>query len=98
MKKQDVEEKLMKVLDPELHISIFDLGLIYQVSVKKNTVEIVMTLTTLGCPLFDTIQEDIYEKVEELGVSRNQISIELTFDPPWSLDRMTERGKAMLGI
>ena len=85
-------------MDPELDISIIDLGLVYEVSIMKNKVHIKMTLTSLGCPLFDTIQEEIHHKLTQLGIDKKNIKIELTFDPPWSMDLMTEKAKAMLGI
>jgi metal-sulfur cluster biosynthetic enzyme len=96
--KQQVEEKLYDVMDPELYMSIIDLGLVYEVTVTDKKVHILMTLTTLGCPLFDMIQEEIEAKLDKIGVEAQDIEIQLTFDPPWSMDRMTERAKAMLGI
>lgn len=96
--KQQVEEALYDVMDPELYMSIMDLGLVYEVTVTDKKVHILMTLTTLGCPLFDTIQEEIEAKLEKIGVQPEDIAIQLTFDPPWSMERMTERAKAMLGI
>ncbi len=96
--KQQVEEKLYDVMDPELYMSIIDLGLVYEVTVTDKKVHILMTLTTLGCPLFDTIQEEIEAKLDKIGVEAQDIEIQLTFEPPWSMDRMTERAKAMLGI
>lgn len=96
--KQQVEDKLLDVMDPELNMSIVDLGLVYEVTVTGEKVHILMTLTTLGCPLFDTIQEEIESKLEQIGVQAENIEIKLTFDPPWSMERMTERAKAMLGI
>lgn len=95
---EQVEDKLLEVMDPELHMSIMDLGLVYEVSVREDKVSIQMTLTTLGCPLFETIEEDIKQKLGEIHVKPEHVKIDLTFDPPWSMDRMSERGKAMLGI
>jgi len=91
-------EKLSEVIDPELHMSITDIGLVYSVTLENNTVSILMTLTSLGCPLFDTIKEDILSVVASLGIKRENIVINLTFDPPWSMDLMSESAKAMLGI
>lgn len=86
-------------MDPELHISIVDLGLVYDVKIKSdNKVEITMTLTTMGCPLFDVIEEEVKDKLKNLKLDEKNISINLTFEPPWSMDSMTERGKALLGI
>ncbi len=84
-------------MDPELNISIVDLGLIYKVKiVNKTSAKITMTLTTIGCPLFPVIEKDIKGKLKELGFTN--VQIELTFDPPWSIDMLSERGKAILGI
>jgi len=92
-----VWEKLEKVHDPELSISIVDLGLIYKVKEKNGNIDITMTLTTLGCPLFTLIETEIKNKVNSLKEIK-KISIELVFDPPWNIDMMSERGKAMMGI
>ena len=97
--KKAVLEQLNLVLDPEMYISIVDLGLIYKVTIKKpSSVYILMTLTTMGCPLFEVIEEDIYLKLSELNIKRKDITLEMTFDPPWDMTRMTKRGKALLGI
>ena len=87
------------VLDPEMNISLVDLGLIYKVSVdKEKKIHILMTLTTMGCPLFGVIEEDIYLKLSVLKIERKNVTIEMTFDPPWDMTRLTKRGKALLGI
>ena len=74
------------------------LGLIYKVTLKKDAVHILMTLTTIGCPLFSQIEMEMKQKLTELGFKDENIKLELTFDPPWSLERMSERGKALMGI
>ena len=95
--KKRVLKKLEDVIDPELYISIVDLGLVYDVKIVDSNVDVVMTLTTLGCPLFSLIETNIKDKVREIkGVKK--VHVELVFDPPWNMDNMTERGKAMLGI
>lgn len=98
--KKLVFEKLEEVMDPELNISIVDLGLIYKVDLQSHprSVIITMTLTTIGCPLFDLIEIQVKEKIKDLGFASKNIQIKLVFDPPWSIEKMTERGKAMLGI
>lgn len=95
---QEAQAALNDVLDPELNISIVNLGLIYDVIVKENSVKIVMTLTTIGCPLFGLIEVEIKNKMQSLGFEPEQIVIELVFDPPWSMERMSEEAKATLGI
>ena len=57
-----------------------------------------MTLTTIGCPLFSLIEKQVKDKIGELGVKEEDISLELTFDPPWSMEKMSKKAKAMLGI
>lgn len=97
--KKSILEQLDLVLDPEMNISLVDLGLIYNVTIKKDRkIHILMTLTTMGCPLFGVIEEDMYLKLSELSLDRENITIEMTFEPPWDMTRMTKRGKALLGI
>ena len=94
-----ITAKLSEVLDPELNISIVDLGLVYKVKVSKNqAVEITMTLTTIGCPLFSLIEQEIKNKLEDFKIPQEKIKLTLTFDPPWSMEKMSEKAKAMLGI
>jgi len=93
-----VREALEEVLDPELNISIIDLGLVYEVKLQGQKVALTMTLTTIGCPLFGLIEVEVKNKLQQLGFGDKDIQIDLDFDPPWSMERMTEKGKAILGI
>jgi len=93
-----IKTKLIEVMDPELNISIVDLGLVYEVKVTKNKVMVLMTLTTIGCPLFSLIEQQVKDKIKELKVKEEDISLKLTFDPPWSMEKMSKKAKAMLGI
>ena len=103
-----VMERLSKVLDPELHIDIVSMGLVYRVDVRdiqtsegtKPWVHVLLTLTTPGCPLagmFDTMIKDALEGLAGLDVQRD-VTVELTFDPPWVPDMMTEEARAELGF
>lgn len=94
----EVMKKLEEVMDPEINISIVDLGLIYGIKIDGKKVIITMTLTTIGCPLISLIEGDIKAKLKEIGIAEEDVVIDLTFDPPWSMEKMTERAKAMLGI
>lgn len=95
--KTQIMKKLEEVVDPELFISIVDLGLIYEVKETEGNVIIVMTLTSMGCPLFGTIENEIKTKLKEIeGIS--DVKVNLVFEPPWSMDRLTERARAMMGI
>ena len=95
---KQIKNKLTEVMDPELNVSIIDLGLVYKIKIIKNKIKVTMTLTTIGCPLFSLIEKQVKDKIEELGVKEEDISLELTFDPPWTMEKMSRRGKAMLGI
>lgn len=94
---QEVYKRLKKVFDPELHINIVDLGLIYKVEVKDGEAHILMTLTFPGCPLGAVIHKEIKEQLTSLqGVRETKINI--TFDPPWDFSKVSEEAKATLGI
>lgn len=96
--KTQVKEKLKLVLDPELGVSIVDLGLIYDITVAKDGIcKISMTLTTIGCPLFGQIQKEIEDRVMEIETIED-VEVNLTFDPPWDTSKMTEDAKIQLGL
>ena len=95
--KEQVYNELKKVMDPELHINIVDLGLIYEVVVKNSQVNVLMTLTFPGCPLGSMIHKEINEKLAKLkGVEK--INLKITFDPPWDFSKVSEGAKQELGI
>jgi len=98
LNKSMIKKKLEQVLDPELGISIVDLGLVYKIEIKKTKIKILMTLTTIGCPLFTLIEKEIKNKLRELGLKENQIELELTFEPPWSVEKMSKKAKVLLGL
>ncbi len=96
--KNQAREKLRLVLDPELGVSIVDLGLIYDVAVSQDGIcTITMTLTTIGCPLFGQIQKEIEDRVMEIEAI-NDVTVNLTFDPPWDTSKMSEEAKIQLGL
>lgn len=93
-----IEEQLKTVLDPELGISIVDLGLVYGVSVTKSgKAKVTMTLTTMGCPMFGVIEAQIEEALMAIPEIED-VKTEITFDPPWDPSKMTETAKAQLGF
>lgn len=90
-------DKLRQCLDPELGVNIIDLGLIYGVSVEGSRVHVLMTLTTPGCPLDAYFTKDITSRLKTLkGIL--DVSVELTFDPPWGPTKMSPEGKDLLGF
>lgn len=106
LSKKIIINKLSEVLDPEIAISIVDLGLIYDIILSNhpnspnlpNSITIIMTLTTVGCPLYPIIEQEIKDKLGELGLKEKDIKIKLVFDPPWSMDKMSKKGKKLLGV
>jgi len=96
--KEQIMAKIKPILDPELGISIVDLGLIYGVDISKdNVVTVRMTLTTIGCPLFSLIAEPIKSNIKELEKVKDVV-VDLSFEPPWSPDKMSEDAKIQLGF
>jgi metal-sulfur cluster biosynthetic enzyme len=84
----DVMAALASVFDPELGMSIVDLGLVYGIDIGAGAVSITMTLTTPGCPIHDAMAEWVEHAVMAIaGVS--QVRVHITFDPPWTPDRIT---------
>ena len=96
--KEKVVAAIKEVYDPEIPVDVFELGLIYEVKVfPVNNVFILMTLTSPSCPSAEAIPAEIEQKVREVeGVS--DVSLELTFDPPYSQDMMSEEAKLELGF
>jgi metal-sulfur cluster biosynthetic enzyme len=95
--KDEVFEALKQVEDPELGMDIVELGLLYDVEVDGPRVKVIHSLTSMGCPAGPMIQEDIVRTAREVnGVE--EVEIELTWDPPWTPDRMSDDAKFILGI
>jgi len=97
--KNSIEKVLKGIPDPEIGVSLWDLGLIYNIDFDKKTgkVEIRMTLTTVGCPLYEQIADPIRLQVGKLKGVKKVVLI-LTFEPPWTVDRMSQSAKAQLGF
>lgn len=99
---QELGEKIVSVLksiyDPEIPVDIYELGLIYDVLVnEENEVKILMTLTTPNCPVAETLPVEVEEKVKSLDMVKDA-EVEITFDPPWTQDLMSEEAKLELGL
>jgi metal-sulfur cluster biosynthetic enzyme len=95
--KEEVFEALKQVEDPELGMDIVELGLLYDVEVEGPRVKVIHSLTSMGCPAGPMIQEDINRVAHEVpGVE--DVDIELTWDPPWTPERMSDDAKFILGI
>lgn len=99
---QELGEKIVKVLktiyDPEIPVDIYELGLIYDVLVNEdNEVKILMTLTSPNCPVAETLPVEVEEKVKSLDAIKDA-EVEITFDPPWTQELMSEEAKLELGL
>lgn len=99
--KNNVIDILKQCNDPELPIDLWNLGLIYDLKIneqdKKFVVDIIMSLTTPGCTMGQYMIEDIKNKMASIK-SISSVNVELTFDPPWNPQMMTEEGKIKLGL
>ena len=101
-KKKDLGEKIVDVIktiyDPEIPVDIYELGLIYDVFVNENNdIKILMTLTSPNCPVAETLPVEVEEKVKTLE-EVNDAKVEITFDPTWTQDLMSEEAKLELGF
>ena len=93
-----IVEIIKTIFDPEIPVDIYELGLIYDVFVNEDKdVKILMTLTTPNCPVAETLPAEVEEKVKSIDDVRN-VEVEITFDPPWTQDRMSEEAKLELGF
>ncbi|HLW00550.1 MAG TPA: iron-sulfur cluster assembly protein [Ktedonobacterales bacterium] len=92
-----VIDALRECYDPEIPVNIVDLGLVYEVNIGVDSVGVVMTLTAIGCPVAGEVMAEVESRLLEVpGVKKAKV--ELTFDPPWTPDRMSEDARWELGI
>jgi len=93
---EQVRDSLKKCMDPEVPLSIVDMGLIYGIDITENNdVNIKMTMTTKGCPLHETMVDDVKRFTKKVsGV--NNVDVEIVWDPPWTMDKMSDEAKAMM--
>jgi metal-sulfur cluster biosynthetic enzyme len=92
---QAIEDSLKKCMDPEVPLNIVEMGLIYGIDVENNNVNIKMTMTTQGCPLHETLVQDVTRYAKKVpGV--NNVKVDIVWEPKWTMDKMTEEGKAKI--
>lgn len=95
---EKVVERICQIYDPEIPVNIYELGLIYDIQVSEEcNVEIEMTLTSPNCPVAETLPVEVEEKVKVVEEVRN-VKVNITFDPPWDKDMMSEEAKLELGM
>ena len=93
---EQINNSLKQCMDPEVPLSIVDMGLIYGIDISENNdVNIKMTMTTKGCPLHDTMVDDVTRYTKKVpGV--NNVQVDIVWDPPWSMDKMSDEAKAKM--
>ena len=95
--KNKIVESIKKVYDPEIPVDIYELGLIYDIIIKKGDVEVIMTLTSPFCPVAGSLPKEVAARVAEVeGVKK--ANVELVFEPPWSMDLMSDEAKLELNM
>lgn len=95
---EQIVEVLRGIYDPEIPVDIYELGLIYDVQVSTDSdAKILMTLTSPNCPVAESLPEEVKEKVRAID-DVNEAEVELTFDPPWDKEMMSDEAKLMLGF
>jgi metal-sulfur cluster biosynthetic enzyme len=97
VREEDVVEVLRECYDPEIPVNIIDLGLVYDVKIQPERVDIKMTLTALGCPMAAEVMTDVRDHLLQLrGIE--DAGVELVYEPPWTPERMTEDARWELGM
>jgi len=94
----NVISALRKVFDPEIPVNIYDLGLIYDLRIDDHTnVFVLMTLTTPNCPIAEDMPGMVMKEIKQIA-GIGDVKVDLTFDPPWDMDRLTDEAKLELGM
>lgn len=98
MLETEIATVLRGIYDPEIPVNIFDLGLIYEINVDESrNVEIVMTMTAPNCPMADELVQEVNDKIKAIPAV-NELKVNLTFEPPWTKEMMTEEAMLELGF
>ena len=88
---------LHRVIDPEVAMTIVDVGLIYGVRVRPQSLHVLLTMTSAACPVTDVIVDDIGTELDKVASDEMAIDVELVWEPAWTTDRMSARAKAFMG-
>ncbi len=95
--KEKVITEIKKIYDPEIPVNIYELGLIYDVAVKNNDVNVKMTLTTPNCPVAESLPKEVKDSIMDIkGV--NKVELDLVWEPPWDKSMMSEAAKLELNL
>lgn len=94
---KDIVEVLENVFDPDIHFSVYDIGLIYSVTVSETDIFVMMTLTSVNCPAAQSLPEEIKNSLKD-KFPQLEVEVEITFEPMWTVDNMSEEIKLSLGL
>ena len=95
--RRPVIDALTRVVDPEVAMTIVDVGLVYGVRLSDGTMHVRITMTSAACPVADAIIEEVEDELDRIAPPDMKIAVELVWDPPWTTDRMSERAKCFMG-
>tara|TARA_Y100001970_G_scaffold267858_1_gene358365 strand:- start:48 stop:344 length:297 start_codon:yes stop_codon:yes gene_type:complete len=95
--KEKVIAEIKKIYDPEIPVNIYELGLIYDISIKENNVNVKMTLTTPNCPVAESLPKEVKDSILEIKEVEN-VNLDLVWDPPWDKSMMSEAAKLELNL
>jgi|TARA_Y100000992_G_scaffold248611_1_gene180259 FeS assembly SUF system protein len=95
--KEKVISEIKKIYDPEIPVNIYELGLIYDISIENHDVKVKMTLTTPNCPVAESLPKEVKDSIKEIK-EVNDVSLDLVWDPPWDKSMMSDAAKLELNL
>tara|TARA_A100001015_G_scaffold98310_1_gene109162 strand:+ start:2005 stop:2301 length:297 start_codon:yes stop_codon:yes gene_type:complete len=95
--KEKVISEIKKIYDPEIPVNIYELGLIYDITIKDKDVQVKMTLTTPNCPVAESLPKEVKDSIMDLE-EVNKVDLDLVWDPPWDKSMMSEAAKLELNL
>tara|TARA_B100001175_G_scaffold288769_1_gene272150 strand:- start:168 stop:479 length:312 start_codon:yes stop_codon:yes gene_type:complete len=95
--KEKVISEIKKIYDPEIPVNIYELGLIYDISIENHDVKVKMTLTTPNCPVAESLPKEVKDSIKEIKEVKD-VSLDLVWDPPWDKSMMSEAAKLELNL
>ena len=95
--KEKVISEIKKIYDPEIPVNIYELGLIYDISIENHDVKVKMTLTTPNCPVAESLPKEVKDSIKEIK-EVNDVSLDLVWDPPWNKSMMSDAAKLELNL
>ena len=95
--KDKVISEIKKIYDPEIPVNIYELGLIYDISIENHDVKVKMTLTTPNCPVAESLPKEVKDSIKEIKEVKD-VSLDLVWDPPWDKSMMSDAAKLELNL